>query len=300
MLWMPLNWCILFVSLVVAESRKARVDHEFLCTRDKNKILLSLLADLHTRIKLHEIIGKEIQEYKDLMRSGIENTSSKSDQILESSLSEFLPNSENIWSVLATLFPEEDREKETSEVFDSINGKKTGYITSWKTYTCSWRFGCLVVCLLITFKRDYFWKRKLESVSRMDVSVQCCMVDWPEEVSFVPYYAPLREDDLETDALGRKCPNFYSLPGEDKKYELIRKLSKHLAVGEAMDRVGILLGLTATNICIIKQDYRGDSIEIAYQCLKKWTEIRPSEGCKELQDAIVRAGLGGMLRRVSY
>lgn len=55
------------------------------------------------------------------------------------------------------------------------------------------------------------------SVSRMDVSVQCCMVDWPEEVSFVPYFAPLREDDLETDALGRKCPNFYSLPGEDKK-----------------------------------------------------------------------------------
>lgn len=47
------------------------------------------------------------------MRSGIENTSSKSDQILESSLSEFLPNSENIWSVLATLFPEEDGEKET-------------------------------------------------------------------------------------------------------------------------------------------------------------------------------------------
>lgn len=134
----------------------------------------------------------------------------------------------------------------------------------------------------------------------MDVSVQCCMVDWPEEVSFVPYFAPLREDDLETDALGRKCPNFYSLPGEDKKYELIRKLSKHLAVGEAMDRVGILLGLTATNICIIKQDYRGDSIEIAYQCLKKWTEIRPSEGCRELQDAIVRAGLGGMLRRVLY
>lgn len=51
----------------------------------------------------------------------------------------------------------------------------------------------------------------------MDVSVQCCMVDWSEEVSFVPYFAPLREDDLETDALGRKCPNFYSLPGEDKK-----------------------------------------------------------------------------------
>lgn len=300
MLWMPLNWSILFVSLVVAESRKARVDHEFLCARDKNKLLLSLLDYLQTRIKLQEIVGKEIQEYKDLMKSDNENTSSKSDHNLESSLSEFLPNSENIWSTLAILFPEEESERETSEVFDSINGKKTGYISSWKTYTCSWRFGCLVVCLLLTFKRDYFWKRKLESVSRMDVSVQCCMVDWSEEVSFVPYFAPLREDDLETDALGRKCPNFYSLPGEDKKYELIRKLSKHLAVGEAIDRVGILLGLTATNICIIKQDYRGDSIEIAYQCLKKWTEIRPSEGRRELEAAIERAGLGGILRRVLY
>lgn len=54
------------------------------------------------------------------MRSGIENTSSKSDQILESSLSEFLPNSENIWSVLATLFPEEDREKETRYIDQNV------------------------------------------------------------------------------------------------------------------------------------------------------------------------------------
>lgn len=61
MLWMPLNWSILFVSLVVAESRKARVDHEFLCARDKNKLLLSLLDYLQTRIKLQEIVGKEIQ-----------------------------------------------------------------------------------------------------------------------------------------------------------------------------------------------------------------------------------------------
>lgn len=54
------------------------------------------------------------------MRSGIENTSSKSDQILESSLSEFLPNSENIWSVLATLFPEEDRGKETRYIDQNV------------------------------------------------------------------------------------------------------------------------------------------------------------------------------------
>lgn len=54
------------------------------------------------------------------MRSGIENTSSKSDQILESSLSEFLPNSENIWSVLATLFPEEDGEKETRYIDQNV------------------------------------------------------------------------------------------------------------------------------------------------------------------------------------
>lgn len=54
------------------------------------------------------------------MRSGIENTSSKSDQILESSLSEFLPNSENIWSVLATLFPEEDGGKETRYIDQNV------------------------------------------------------------------------------------------------------------------------------------------------------------------------------------
>lgn len=47
------------------------------------------------------------------MRSDNENTSSKSDHNLESSLSEFLPNSENIWSTLAILFPEEESEKET-------------------------------------------------------------------------------------------------------------------------------------------------------------------------------------------
>lgn len=307
MLWMPLNWSILFVSLVVAESRKTRADHELLCTRDKNRLLLSLLADIHIGIRLHEIIGKEIQEYKELMRPDSDNTSSNSDKSVESSLSDLFPNSENIWSLLMILFSEKDptkpeeSERKAREVFDSIDGKKsTDYLSSWRKYTCSWRIGCLVVCLLITLKRDYFWKRKLESVSRMDVSVQCSMVDWPEQVSFVPYYASLREDDLETDALGRKCPHFYSAPGDDKKYELIRVLSKHLAVGEAIDRVGLLLGLTATNICIIKQDYRGDSIEIAYQCLKKWTEIRPSEGRGELEDAIERAGLGGILRRVLY
>lgn len=54
------------------------------------------------------------------MRSGIENTSSKFDQILESSLSEFLPNSENIWSVLATLFPEEDGGKETRYIDQNV------------------------------------------------------------------------------------------------------------------------------------------------------------------------------------
>lgn len=80
--------------------------------------------------------------------------------------------------------------------------------------------------------------------------------------------------------------------------ELIRKLSKYLAVGEAIYRVGILLGLTATDICIIKQDYKGDSKEIAYRCLKKWTEIRPREGSRELEDAIVKAGLGGILQRI--
>lgn len=60
MLWMLLNWCIFFVSLVVVELWKVRVDYEFFCIRDKNKIFFLLLVDLYIRIKLYEIIGKEI------------------------------------------------------------------------------------------------------------------------------------------------------------------------------------------------------------------------------------------------
>lgn len=65
------------------------------------------------------------------MRSDTENTSSKSAQNLESSLSEFLPNSEHIWSTLAILFPEEESEKETRY---SIYRQKYSTFSSFSTH----------------------------------------------------------------------------------------------------------------------------------------------------------------------
>ncbi|XP_061188706.1 uncharacterized protein LOC133196874 [Saccostrea echinata] len=303
MLWMPLNWSILFVSVVVAESRKSRPNHDILLDIKKQK-LLSLINELRNSYTSRDNSNEEQnwQEYKVTM--------DPTDSTPQSFLDELFPKCKNfsMWCAFKQLFPGEnftdveygDVKEEAREILESESRKRTDDLSSWGKYTCSWRIGCLVVCLLITLKRDYLWKRKLESVSRIDASVQCCiMSDWPEENSYVPYFAPLREDDLEIDASGRKCSNFYSLSGiKDKKYELIRKLSKHLAVGEAIQRVGIFLGLTATDICIIRQDYKGDSKEIAYRCLKKWTEVRPSEGRKELEDAIIKAGLGGILHRI--
>lgn len=48
MLWMPLNWSVLFVSLVVAESRKNRPDQEMFRNIDKHQLLLSLMTELQS------------------------------------------------------------------------------------------------------------------------------------------------------------------------------------------------------------------------------------------------------------
>ncbi|XP_062574278.1 uncharacterized protein LOC134236117 [Saccostrea cucullata] len=227
MLWMPLNWSILFVGLVVAESRKNRPNHDLLLNIKKQKIFLSLINELQHSFRSQDSSNEEQiwQEYKD----PIDDTNCLASP--QSSLDKHFPKCKNlnIWSVFKQLFPGEnftdvkygdvEEEAETREILESESKKRTDDLSSWGKYTCSWRIGCLVVCLLITLKRDFLWKRKWESVSRIDASVQCCiMSDWPEERSYVPYFAPLREDDLETDASGRKCPNFYCLSGlKDKK-----------------------------------------------------------------------------------
>jgi hypothetical protein len=54
MLWMPLNWSLLFVSLVVAESRKNSPDQEILRDIDKRRLFLSLMAKLQNGNALHD------------------------------------------------------------------------------------------------------------------------------------------------------------------------------------------------------------------------------------------------------